>query len=156
MSSSPRCSLWPTPRLNSVLVISVREAFPTVSLDRQSFSDAAMASCMLITSNFLLDWPSLTFRRQPGNCDDNLGEPEFGALCVESSTTAGDAQCKANSAPSSSTGSPTISTATATSSTVSSTCAAYSAPAGVCPTVFDKYVNRSKACNTMLAQLPMK
>src|SRR5437588_469206 len=30
-----------------------------------------------------------------GNCNDNLGEPPNGAVCIESSPSSGDAECKA-------------------------------------------------------------
>jgi len=36
---------------------------------------------------------------QPGNCNDNLSEPEFGAVCIDSAPSGGAAQCQANSAP---------------------------------------------------------
>jgi len=55
----------------------------------------------------------------PGNCNDNLNEPEFGAVCIESSPTAGDAQCSAIAGPST--------TTAPISSTTSSQAAGYSA-----------------------------
>jgi hypothetical protein len=61
-----------------------------------------------------------------GNCDDNLDEPQFGALCIESNSTAGDAVCSAvgSSAPpfpsvTGGLGTPTISTSVVVSTTSS-------------------------------------
>ena len=36
---------------------------------------------------------------RPGNCDDNTDEPPFGALCIESSPSAGNAFCLAVGSP---------------------------------------------------------
>jgi len=62
----------------------------------------------------------------PGNCDDNTNEPPFGATCVESSPTAGDASCHINAGPSSSsTGTSSCEpTATVTVTETVSTCPA--------------------------------
>ena len=62
----------------------------------------------------------------PGNCDDNTNEPPFGATCVESSPTAGDASCHINAGPSSSSTGTSLCepTATVTVTETVSTCPA--------------------------------
>jgi hypothetical protein len=45
---------------------------------------------------------------QAGNCNDNLNEPEFGAVCIDSAPApGGNAQCSANPAPASTGGAAT-------------------------------------------------
>jgi len=55
---------------------------------------------------------------QPGNCADNLNEPPLGALCVQTSPTAGDAHCEAIT--SSSAGTTTTHTSTSVTTHTSS------------------------------------
>ena len=65
----------------------------------------------------------------PGNCEDNLNHPQYGALCVESNSTAGDAICSAvgSSAPPFPSVTGGLGTPTGSSSVVVSTSASTSA-----------------------------
>jgi len=77
---------------------------------------------------------------QPGNCDDNLDEPPLGALCLETSPTAGDAVCWAIGSPApvfpsvSGSALPSTSSATAAVSSTTNTGVSTSAPVTVTTT----------------------
>jgi len=103
ISSACSCLSIPesTTTLTPTTTFSLCTASPSptaVSLSAYCYGDVAYCAAGSGGSPIILRCTSGN-TLQPGNCDDNLGEPVNGALCIQSGPLAGNAVCSAVGSP---------------------------------------------------------